>query len=125
MFDSQPTLQPAKLVPFIFSVGLGLIINFLVPRPDGVSREAWRLLSIFVSTVAGLVVGPLPVGAWAFAGVTAALASKTLTFSAAFSAFNADVIWLVVNAFFLAKGTAAQDTLMGTTGRHLHFFNLF
>mmetsp|Transcript_9182 Transcript_9182/g.23563 ORF Transcript_9182/g.23563 Transcript_9182/m.23563 type:complete len:565 (+) Transcript_9182:247-1941(+) len=100
----SPTLQPAKLVPFIFSVGLGLIINFLVPRPDGVSREAWRLLSIFVSTVAGLVVGPLPVGAWAFAGVTAALASKTLTFSAAFSAFNADVIWLVVNAFFLAKG---------------------
>ena len=102
--SSAPELVPVKVVPFVISVGLGLIINFLVPRPDGITKEAWQLLSIFVSTVAGLVIGPLPVGAWAFAGVTTAIATKTLTFKAAFSAFSLDVIWLVVNAFFLAKG---------------------
>ncbi len=100
----ETPLTPAKLVPFIISVALGVIINFLVPVPEGITRQAWQLLAIFVSTVAGLVVGPLPVGAWAFAGVTTAIFTKTLTFSAAFSAFSLDVIWLVVNAFFLAKG---------------------
>eukprot|EP00213_Chloropicon_mariensis_P002813 CAMPEP_0197474288 /NCGR_PEP_ID=MMETSP1309-20131121/5746_1 /TAXON_ID=464262 /ORGANISM="Genus nov. species nov., Strain RCC998" /LENGTH=566 /DNA_ID=CAMNT_0043013885 /DNA_START=269 /DNA_END=1969 /DNA_ORIENTATION=- len=102
--DGEPELTPVKLVPFVFSVSIGLIINFLIPRPDGITKQAWQLLSIFVTTVAGLVVGPLPVGAWAFAGVTTAIATKTLTFAAAFSAFSLDVIWLVVNAFFLAKG---------------------
>ncbi|QDZ19865.1 sodium/sulfate symporter [Chloropicon primus] len=101
---SEPELTPVKVVPFVVSVALGVIINFLVPRPDGITKEAWQLLSIFVSTVAGLVIGPLPVGAWAFAGVTTAIATKTLTFKAAFSSFSLDVIWLVVNAFFLAKG---------------------
>jgi DASS family divalent anion:Na+ symporter len=97
-------LVPVKIVPFVLSVGLGLVINYVIPVPEGVTRQAWQLLSIFVSTVCGLVLGPLPVGAWAFAGVTAAIATKTLTFGAAFSAFSMDVIWLVVNAFFLAKG---------------------
>ena len=101
---AEPELTPVKIVPFVISVALGLIINFVVPIPEGVTKQAWQLLSIFVSTVAGLVAGPLPVGAWAFAGVTTAIATKTLTFSAAFSSFSLDVIWLVVNAFFLAKG---------------------
>ena len=101
---SDPPLNPAKVVPLAISVGVGVLINYLVPIPAGITKQAWQLLSIFVSTVTGLVLGPLPVGAWAFAGVTVAIASKTLTFAKAFSAFNVDVIWLVVNAFFLAKG---------------------
>ena len=47
---------------------------------------------------------PLPVGAWAFLGLTAAIATKVLTFTAAFSAFTSDVIWLIVISFFFAKG---------------------
>lgn len=43
-------------------------------------------------------------GAWAFLGLTAAVATKTLTFAAAFSAFTSDVIWLIVISFFFAKG---------------------
>jgi di/tricarboxylate transporter len=49
-------------------------VRFLAPRPAEVSLQAWQLLSIFLSTIAGLVLGPLPVGAWAFLGLTAAVA---------------------------------------------------
>lgn len=52
---------------------------------------------------AGLVLEPLPVGAGAFLSVTAAVFTKTLTFSQAFSAFTNDVIWLIVVSFFFAK----------------------
>lgn len=51
---------------------------------------------------AGLVLEPLPTGAWAFLAVTAAVATGTLTFSQAFTAFQNDVIWLIVVSFFFA-----------------------
>ncbi|XP_043698164.1 dicarboxylate transporter 2.1, chloroplastic-like [Telopea speciosissima] len=96
--------QGAKLLPFVLSVGIGVIVRFFVPKPVEVSPQAWQLLAIFLSTIAGLVLSPLPVGAWAFLGLTTSIVTKTLTFSTAFSAFTSDVIWLIVISFFFARG---------------------
>ena len=94
----------ANLKAAAMSIGFGLFVCFVVPRPDGVVPQAWNLLSIFLATVAGLVLSPLPVGAWAFLGMTTAVVTKTLTFAQAFSAMTNDVIWLIVLAFFFARG---------------------
>ena len=94
----------AAVVPLVASASVGLIVNFLIPRPEAVVPQAWALLSIFLSTISGLVLSPLPVGAWAFIGMTTAVVTKTLTFQAAFSAMTNDVIWLIVLAFFFARG---------------------
>jgi Sodium:sulfate symporter transmembrane region len=72
----------AKLIPLVISVGIGLAVRFLLPKPVGVSKQAWQLLAIFMSTIAGLVLSPLPVGAWAFIGLTTSILTKTLSFSA-------------------------------------------
>jgi DASS family divalent anion:Na+ symporter len=69
-----------------------------------VTPQAWQLLAIFLSTIAGLVLSPLPVGAWAFLGLTTSVVTRTLTFPAAFSAFTSEVIWLIVISFFFARG---------------------
>jgi divalent anion:Na+ symporter, DASS family len=53
---------------------------------------------------AGLVLEPVPVGAWAFVMLTFTVASKTLPFVTAFAAFRNEVIWLIVVSFFFAKG---------------------
>lgn len=94
----------AALKPLAMSVAVGMIVNFVVPRPEAVVPQAWALLSIFLSTITGLVLGPLPVGAWAFCGLTTAVVTKTLSFQAAFAAMTNDVIWLIVLAFFFARG---------------------
>uniref|UniRef100_A0ACD5YA61 Uncharacterized protein n=1 Tax=Avena sativa TaxID=4498 RepID=A0ACD5YA61_AVESA len=94
----------AKLIPLVVSVAVGLAVRFLAPRPPEVTPQAWQLLSIFLSTIAGLVLGPLPVGAWAFLGLTATVATRTLPFTAAFGAFTNEVIWLIVISFFFARG---------------------
>ncbi|KAL9174510.1 hypothetical protein ABFS82_02G057000 [Erythranthe guttata] len=99
-----PPLQGAKLVPLIISLAIGIAVRFFVPKPVEVTPQAWQLLSIFLSTIAGLVLSPLPVGAWAFLGLTTAVLTKTLTFAAAFSAFTNEVIWLIVISFFFARG---------------------
>ena len=57
----------------------------------------------------GLVLEPLPTGAWAFLAVTVTIFTKTLSFQQAFIAFQNDVIWLIVVSFFFAavrKGAA-------------------
>ncbi|CAL1370442.1 unnamed protein product [Linum trigynum] len=105
--DSTPaaaSVQGAKLVPLVISVAIGLIVRFAIPRPAAVTAQAWQLLAIFLSTIAGLVLSPLPVGAWAFLGLTTSIVTRTLSFSTAFSAFTSEVIWLIVISFFFARG---------------------
>ncbi|CAN1302945.1 Dicarboxylate transporter 2.1, chloroplastic [Linum perenne] len=101
---SPSPVQGAKLVPLVISVGIGLIVRFAIAKPAAVTPQAWQLLAIFLSTIAGLVLSPLPVGAWAFLGLTTSIVTKTLSFSAAFSAFTSEVIWLIVISFFFARG---------------------
>ncbi|KAM3694589.1 hypothetical protein ACJW31_07G068900 [Castanea mollissima] len=101
---SPQITQPAKPIPLILSISIGLIVRFLIPKPPEVTPQAWQLLSIFVSTIAGLVLSPLPVGAWAFLGLTVTVLTKTLSFATAFSAFTNEVIWLIVISFFFARG---------------------
>jgi len=61
-------------------------------------------MTIFLCTIAGLVVEPLPTGATAFLGFTAAVMTKTLSFQQATAAMTSEVIWLIVVSFFFAKG---------------------
>ncbi|KAL9263177.1 Dicarboxylate transporter 2.1, chloroplastic-like protein [Drosera capensis] len=94
----------AKWVPLIISIGIGLILRFAIPCPSGLTVQGWQLLSIFITTISGLVLAPLPVGAWSFLALTASVVSNTLSFSSAFSAFTNEVIWLIVISFFFARG---------------------
>ena len=81
-----------NVAAFALAVGIGLGIRFGVTRPTELDPQAWNLLSIFVSTVIGLVIKPMPIGAWAFGALTVALATKTLTFTQGLSAITNEVV---------------------------------
>jgi len=85
------------------AAGLGVIIWFL-PAPDGVTAAAWHLFAIFVATIMGIVLEPLPMGAVALLGIAAATLTRTLTLGEALSGFSNRIIWLVVMAFFISRG---------------------
>ena len=86
-----------------FAVGVGALLRFGFQCPDALEPQAWNLLSIFVSTVTGLVLKPMPVGAWAFGALTVALATKTLSFTQGLSAITNEVVWLIVVTGFFAR----------------------
>ena len=101
----KPRVQSGiKLVPALQAICIGLALRFLVPIPLGITEQGWSLLSIFVSTVLGLVLDPLPVGAVAILSATTCLVTHTLGFEQAFGALTNQVIWLIVVSFFFAKG---------------------
>ncbi|KAK1423763.1 hypothetical protein QVD17_19071 [Tagetes erecta] len=94
----------AKPIPLAISISVGLIVAFAIPKPAEVSKKAWRLFAIFLTTISGLIMGPLPVGAWAFVCLTISVLTKTLSFKSAFDAFTNEVIWLIVVSFFFSRG---------------------
>jgi di/tricarboxylate transporter len=51
---------------------VGSIIWF-IPPPAGVQPKAWHLLAIFVATIVGIIIKPLPMGAFVKAASSAAL----------------------------------------------------
>ena len=97
-----PALAPARLVPMIVLVALGVIMWF-IPPPEGVKQEAWHLLAIFVATVVGFIAKPLPMGAVAIIGIMMTALTGTLGIGDALSGFGNTVIWLVGAAFFISR----------------------
>lgn len=96
-------LKNKEIVSFLIATGGGLLVWFL-PTPEQIKPESWNLLSIFVFTILGVIFKPLPMGAITLLSLTALVATKTLSLDEAFSGFSHNVVWLVVIAFFIAKG---------------------
>lgn len=87
----------------IVAVGVGILI-WLLPVPAGLKASAWQLFAIFVATILGFILQPLPIGAVAFIslGITGLLGivkpADILT------GFGNTTMWLIVSAFLFAKG---------------------
>lgn len=104
---STPAVVPemplqARLLRWAAVLGAAAIV-LLLPRPEGVSVEGWRLLAIFVATIVGLIVQPLPMGALVIIAITVTAITRTVTVQVALSAFANPVIWLIVSAFLFSR----------------------
>jgi divalent anion:Na+ symporter, DASS family len=100
---AAPLAEHARLLPLLITVAVGLAIWF-IPPPAGVEQAAWHLLAIFVATIVGIIVKPLPMGAVALIGIMVTALTGTLTIGEALTGFNNTTIWLIVAAFFISRG---------------------
>ena len=87
----------------MITVAIGVILWFL-PVPTGLKPQAWHLLSIFVATIIGFILQPLPIGAVAFIALSIAGLTKTLTPAEALNGFGQSIMWLIISAFLFALG---------------------
>ena len=93
----------SKLMRGLVVVAVGALIWFL-PVPAGLKPEAWHLFAIFVATILGFILQPLPIGSIAFMAVTFSALFGVLKPAQALSGFANGTIWLIVSAFLFAKG---------------------
>jgi len=63
-----------------------------------------HLFAIFVTTILGIILKPLPMGAVAMIGIAVTALSGTLSIADSMSGFSDVVIWLIVLAFFISRG---------------------
>lgn len=91
----------------VLSFGIAILIGFIfwcLPEPAGVEENGWNLFAIFVATMIAVILRPMPMGVIAFLSLTFAVTTHVLTFAEAFSGFSNEIVWLVVFAFFVARG---------------------
>lgn len=87
----------------ILTLAVGVVIWFS-PHPEELTDQAWHTLAIFIATIVGIVAKPLPMGAVAICSIAVATVTGTLTADQALSGFSKGAIWLIVVAFFIARG---------------------
>jgi DASS family divalent anion:Na+ symporter len=73
------------------------------PLPEGINARSWRLLAIFIGTIVGSIVRPVPAGAMVFLGVAAVALTGTLTPAQALGGYADPIVWLVLCAFMISR----------------------
>jgi DASS family divalent anion:Na+ symporter len=64
----------------------------------------WHLSIIFITTIAAIILNPLPMGAIALFSILCCILTQTLSLEQSLSGFSHSIIWLVLLAFFIAQG---------------------
>ena len=91
-----------------FSLLLGIvvlagIVSFIVPRPEGLTAEAWQLAIIFTATIVCVLSNALPIFVASIAGVAVAVLAGVMQPAQAYRGFSEGFILLIVAAFLIAR----------------------
>lgn len=93
--------RKVSYLTFLFAFA---IILWFVPHSEKITDQAWHLFAIFTTTILGIILQPLPMGAITIISISSLLITKTLNISQALSGFQAPIVWLVLISFSIAKG---------------------
>jgi len=99
---NKATRQKNNLI-LLMTISLSLIAWYL-PISEAISINAWHLLIIFIATIIGIILNPLPMGVIALLSILACVLTNTLSLSECLSGFGDSIVWLVVFAFFISNG---------------------
>lgn len=80
-----------------------VVIVLILPVPAGITPQSWRLLAIFLGTITGSILRPIPGGAIVLMGISAVAISGALPIGAALGGYADPIVWLVLAAFFIAR----------------------
>lgn len=109
--SGEPQYVTANMAIQLMKTARGLIllvlayfvVVYLIPRPEAVKPEGWRLTGIFVAMVVGLILQPIAVGALVLSAITAAALFGGLTPKQALEGYGDPTVWLVQAAFFISR----------------------
>src|SRR5579859_7734631 len=88
---------------FAILVAVYLVVVYLIPKPAAVKPEGWRLTGIFLATIVGSVIEPIPAGALVLIAITLTAVSHALTTQQALGGYSDPTGWLVLTAFIISR----------------------
>jgi DASS family divalent anion:Na+ symporter len=85
-------------------VGIALLIMFFIAPPVGVEPLGWRAFIIFSTTLILVITKVYDMGVVSFIALSLLVGTHTVSLDQALLKFSYPITWLVVLAFFIAKG---------------------
>src|SRR5690349_259919 len=101
-FSLRHLFMQQNWLKWLIVIGCGVAIA-VIPRPEGVTREAWTLLAIFIATIVGSIVQPITGSAMVLLGVIATALFGALPIDKALTGYADKYVWLVLAAFFISR----------------------
>jgi len=80
-----------------------LFVVYIIPKPDSVKPEGWRLAGIFAATIVGSITQPIPGSALVLLAVTLVGATGILKIGDALGGYADPSVWLVIAAFIISR----------------------
>ena len=99
-----------KPLPMAIAVGIGLLIWFGIPVPQGVTPQAWHLLALFVGTIAAIIGKAMPIGALSMIAIALVAITRVTNdkpaaaLADALSSFSNSLIWLIGVSIMISRG---------------------
>jgi DASS family divalent anion:Na+ symporter len=90
------------LVKWLIVIGSVVLVYVLVPASVA-PYEARALLAIFIGTIVGSIIQPLPGSAMVLLGVVALVLFRAVPIEKALSGYADKFVWLVLAAFFISR----------------------
>src|ERR1700679_2382954 len=78
-------------------------VVYLIPRPATVNPAGWRLTGIFIATIMGCIIQPIPGGALVLLAVTLAAIFGGLTVEQALAGYADKTVGPGMAAFFISR----------------------
>jgi len=109
MFRYFKEAVPFRLGPALITTAV-LVILLLIPTPEGLKPEAWRLVAIFLTTIVAIILKVMPIGVMALMAIVIVSLSQVTSNSSkgaiadALGSFSSPLIWLIVVAILISRG---------------------
>jgi len=94
--------QMKRAAPRVATAVLAIGI-WVIPPPEGLSIEAWRLFAIFAAAIFAVVANALPILTASLGAAAAAVLSGVVAPEKAYAGFSNGTILLIVLAFLIAR----------------------
>ena len=98
VYDWKRTLRGFAILALVYA-----FVVYVVPRPESVKPEGWRLTGIFIATIAGSITQPIPGAALVLLAVTLSALFGGLTVESALGGYADKSVWLVMAAFMISR----------------------
>ena len=101
---SRPPLDVARMIRgFAILAAVYAATVYLLPWPASVKAGGSRLTGLFLVTIVGSILEPIPAGAIVLLAVTLAALIGGLTMGEALAGYSNPTVWLVLVAFFISR----------------------
>jgi hypothetical protein len=84
-------------------VVLYLVVAHVLPRPESVTPANWRITAIFLATIAGLMLRPMPGAVIVLVGLMMFVLVGQMPMAEALTGFAAPSVWLVLAAMMISR----------------------
>jgi DASS family divalent anion:Na+ symporter len=92
-----------RVIRLLALAAIYLVIAHVLPPPAGVTPQGWRITGVFLATVAGLMLQPLPGAAMVVIGLTLFVIVGGLPMASALTGFSSPSVWLVLGAMLMSR----------------------